>query len=46
MQKCLGEDRLLSAIYFEMKKKKKKKKQSHEYELMGGKMDKYMKKQV
>lgn len=43
MQKCLGEDRLLSAIYFEMKKKKKK--QSHEYELMGGKMDKYMKKQ-
>lgn len=44
MQKCLGEDRLLSAIYFEMKKKKKKK-QSHEYELMGGKMDKYMKKQ-
>ena len=42
MQKCLGEDRLLSAVYFEMKKKKK---QPHEYGLMRGKMDTYMKKQ-
>ena len=41
MQKCVGEDRLLSAIYFEIIKKK----QPHKYGLMGGKMDKYMKKQ-
>lgn len=38
MQKYLVENVLLSAIYFEMQKE-------NEYELMGGKMDKYVIKQ-